>query len=83
MNIVTQALVVDKYTSNGTDRNGNQVTYYNVKLGIQETCESQIIGVPEDVYKQIQVGKVNRIGGRFGGLKTKWWAFDKFLGVEK
>lgn len=83
MRIVTEAKVVDKYVTNGKDRNGFDCTWYNVKLGDPETCESQIIGVPQDVYEKTEVDKVNRYAGSFGGLKTKWWKFDKHLGIVK
>lgn len=83
MEIVTQALVLDKNISKGHDRNGNVCEYYNVKLGDPSTCDNQLIGVPADVYQKVEIGKINRFGGSFGGLKTKWWKFDKFLGVVK
>ena len=83
MEIVTQALVMDKSVSNGKDRNGFDCTWYNVKLGDPDKCESQLIGVPQEVYDKVEVGKINRFGGSFGGLKTKWWKFDKHLGIVK
>lgn len=83
MEIVTQALVMDKDSKQGKDRNGFDVTYYNVKLGDPDKCESQLIGVPKEVYDQVEVNKINRFAGQFGGLKTKWWKFDKWLGVVK
>lgn len=83
MQIVTQAEVIDKNTNSGKDRNGFDVTYYNLKLADREKCETQLIGVPADVYEQVEVGKIYRFGGSFGGLKTKWWKFDQFLGEVK
>lgn len=86
MDIVTQAFVVDKNINNGKGDYADKV-YYNVTLGEPQNLNgmtimnTQIIGVPEDVYNKIEVGKVNRLGGSFGGLKTKWWKFDKFHGI--
>ena len=86
MKIVTEAIVVDKNRKEGT---GSFVgrTFYNIVLGEPRdlngftTMDTQVIGVPEDVFNKAVVGKVNRFGGSFGGLKQKFWKFDSFLGV--
>ena len=86
MEIVTQAVVIDKNRNQGKGDYADKV-YYNITLGEPRDVngmtimDTQIIGVPEDVYEKVVVGKVNRFGGSFGGLKTKWWKFDKFIGV--
>lgn len=86
MKIVTEAIVVDKNAKRGTGQYEGR-TFYNIVLGEKKdlngfpTMDTQVIGVPADVYQQAEVGKVNRFGGSFGGVKNKFWKFDQFLGV--
>lgn len=76
--IVTQGRVVDKSTSSGTDRNGNSVVWYNLKLFDlrKDHYDSQIIGVPKEVFDSVKIGEDVQLAGEFGGLKTKYWKFD-------
>lgn len=86
MKIITEAMVLDKNSKQGSGDYSNNV-YYNVQLGEPKDLngmtvyDTQLIGVPEEVYKNVEVGKINRFGGSFGGLKTKWWKFDKWFGI--
>lgn len=86
MKIVTEALVLDKNSKKGSGQYADRV-YFNVQLGEPKdvngitVMDTQLIGVPEEVYNKVEVGKTNRFGGSFGGLKTKWWKFDQHLGV--
>lgn len=86
MKIVTEAIVVDKNRKEGTGDFTGRV-FYNIVLGEPkdlngfQTMDTQVIGVPADVYDKAVVGKVNRFGGTFGGIKTKFWKFDQHLGV--
>ena len=77
--IVTQGKVVDKSTSNGVDRNGNNTVYYNLKIFDvrPDHYDSQIIGVPKDVYDAVKIGEDVQLAGEFGGLKNKYWKFDR------
>lgn len=79
--IITQGRVVDKSTSSGTDRNGNNTTWYNIKLfdTRKDHYDSQIIGVPKDVYESVRIGDDVKFAGEFGGLKTKYWKFDSLV----
>lgn len=78
--IVTQAKVLNKFSNDGINKTtGEKVTWYNLKLVDEETYDSQIVGVPQEVYEAIQEGDKVRLGGEVGGLKTKYWKFDKFI----
>lgn len=79
--IVTSGKVVDKSTSTGTNRNGEAVTYYNIKLfdTRQNHYDSQLIGVPKEVYDAVTINQDVKLSGEFGGLKTKYWRFDGIL----
>lgn len=79
MPIITQGLVKKKTAKDGQNKFGERVTYYNVELVNPDTYDSQIIGVPKEVYDQIEEGKKIQLGGEFGGLKTKYWKFDRLI----
>lgn len=86
MKIVTEAIVIDKNRKEGTGQYAGRI-FYNIVLGEPKdlngftTMDTQVIGVPEDVFNKAVVGKVNRFGGTFGGVKNKFWKFDQHLGV--
>lgn len=82
MPIITHGLVKKKSSNDGTNRNGERVTYYNLQLVDSKTYDSQLIGVPKDVYDQVSEGQEIQLGGEFGGLKNKYWKFDKLIGKK-
>ena len=82
--IVTQAKVLNKFANDGVNKtSGEKVTWYNLKLVDEETYDSQIVGVPKEVYDSIEEGDKVQLGGEVGGLKTTYWKFDKFIGKVK
>ena len=78
MPIITEGIVVSKTANDRTKDDGTKVTYYNIKLG-NEKYDSQVIGVPQEVYDQVSEGQKIQLGGEFGGLKNKYWKFDRLI----
>lgn len=82
--IVTQAKVLNKFANDGVNKTtGEKVTWYNLKLVDEKTYDSQIVGVPKEVYEAITEGDLVQLGGEVGGLKTKYWKFTEYLGKAK
>ena len=77
--IVTKARVLSKSTKDGTDKNGNPKTYYNLKLADTQTFDSQIVGVTEEIYNAAQENKDIKLAGKCGGLKEKYWYFNMIV----
>lgn len=69
--------VLTKFTNTGKNKEGNDVTYYNFKIADTETYDNQIIGVNEEMYNSVDEGDLVSLAGKFGGLKTKYWYFEK------
>lgn len=74
--IVTKARVVNKSIKEGTSRDGKPVTYYNLKLADTVSFDSQQVGVPEEIYNQVEEGQDIKLVGKCGGLKDKYWYFN-------
>lgn len=74
--VVSERLeVADKFVNEGTRKDGSAVNYYNLKVIVYG--DSQIIGVPEDVYNSVEVGDKIFLKGSIGGLKEKYWRFNE------
>lgn len=80
MPIITHGLCKSKSAKDGLNKNGEKVVWYNIQLVDPKTYDSQLIGVPKDVYDKCVEGQEVKLAGEFGGLKTKYWKFDKFVG---
>ena len=76
--IITRGRVIDKSTSNGTNRNGDQVTYYNLKLfDVRDGhFDNQLIGVSKKTFDAVNINDVVQLAGEYGGLKNKYWSFN-------
>ena len=82
--IVTQGKVVSKNCKDYTKDDGTTTTYYNLKIGNVETCDSQVISVPEEVYNKVNESDQVQLKGVAGGIgKNKWWDFKELIKVGK
>ena len=79
MPIITHGIVASKSSNDATNKFGEKVTYYNIELGKKGTFTSQLIGVPKEVYDAVKEGEEIQLAGEFGGLKNKYWKFDKLI----
>ena len=77
--ILTRARVLSKSTKPGKDKDGNEKMYYNLKLADTSTFDSQIVGVTEEIFNQVEEGKDVLLGGKCGGLKEKYWYFNALV----
>lgn len=76
----TKVIILEKTAKDQLNKFGERVTYYNLKVASKEKqYESQLIGVPKEVYDQVKEGNEYQLKGEFGGLKTKYWKFDKVI----
>ena len=74
--IVTKVRVLSKWTKDGKDKEGNDKTYYNIKVADPQTYDTQTIGVTEDIYNMAVENEDIKLIGKLGGLKEKYWYFN-------
>ncbi len=77
--IVTKGRVLSKTTNERTDKNGNPKTYFNLKIADTVTFDSQVVGVPEEIFNAAVEGKDIKLAGKCGGLKEKYWYFNAII----
>lgn len=73
--------VGNKFENKATRPDGTPVTYYNLKVVVYG--DSQIVGVPQDVYDKVNVGDKVFLAGSIGGLKDKYWRFDSIYDEDQ
>lgn len=70
--VFTKVVVVSKFTNEGKDGK----VYCNLKVADKETYDSQIIGVPQEIYDFVHENDEVKLSGKIGGLKEKYWYFN-------
>lgn len=80
MNFVGNYFIAKKNVKPFQKEDGTKINYYNLTLADQDTYQSCIVSVKEDVYNSVEEKKSYTFSGSFGGMgKNRWWSINGII----